>query len=489
MILTRAETGVRLLAASILAMLLGVVAGSIVLLLVSAVLGWIAVSHLLPGGGVTAPLAVAVLWSNAAVLVAADLGAPPQVGLLPQVLLAALVVGRVYVHQRGVVSTPAFRALLLHGVALTVAGLAALDSAPVVGSLQTFLIEGPILWFLVINAIDDRARLERAMAAMVVASALLGGLSLLQYATDTYDNDYLGFAQVDENRIVLLQSDVGASPRLSGPLGEQNRYAQMLLVVVPVGIALSRRRGLRAVLYSSAVLMIVTGIVLTASRGAALSLGVTFVTMVALRLVKRRAVVVVAVIALVGLVALPSYRDRVTSSFDALSGIDGTEEVDGSTLSRITENVAAVHMLNEHLVTGVGPDGYPGQYERYAERIGLNVKDEARRPHNLYLGIAAELGLVGLSTFLAVVGFVVVRLVRAWTAARDDPRLAAIAAGFLAAIVAYLFSGIFLHLAFERYLWMLLALADAAARIVIREASTAHGSGEEAVPVPGGAVA
>ncbi len=471
MILTRFETGSRLLAASILAMLIGFISGSMVLFLISAVLGWIAVSQLLPGGGVSAPLAVAVLWSNAAVLVAADVGAPPQVGLLPQVLLAALVVGRAYVHQRGIISTPAFRALLLHGVALTIAALAALDSAPVLGSLQTFLIEGPILWFLVINAIDDRVRLERAMAALVVASALLGGLSLLQYATDTYDNDYFGFAQVDENRILLLESDVGATPRLSGPLGEQNRYAQLLLVVVPVGVALSRRRGLRGPAYSAAVLLVVTGIVLTASRGAALALGVTFLAMVALRLVNRRALVVVAVTALVGLVVLPSYRERVTSSFDALSGVDDTEEVDGSTLSRITENVAAVNMFNDHFVTGVGPDGYPRQYERYAERIGLNVKDEARRPHNLYLGIAAELGILGLSTFLATVGFVLVRLFRAWAAARDDPQLAAIASGFIAAIAAYLVSGIFLHLAFERYLWMLLALADAAARIVRQEAT------------------
>lgn len=189
----------------------------------------------------------------------------------------------------------------------------------------------------------------------------------------------------------------------------------------------------------------------------------------------------VLLVAVAGVMVLPTYRARVLSSFDVLQSEESSGEVDGSTLSRITENLAAISMFSDHVVFGVGPDGYPSQYERYAELVGSNVKDEARRPHNLYLGIAAELGLVGLVTFLIAVGLVLVRLDLTWRRIRDDdPESAAVVAAFFVAVSAYLVSGIFLHLAFERYLWALLALGDAAARIIGKPAVTAADADEVA---------
>ena len=43
------------------------------------------------------------------------------------------------------------------------------------------------------------------------------------------------------------------------------------------------------------------------------------------------------------------------------------------------------------------------------------------------------------------------------------------ATSFFLAIVAYLGSGVFLHLAYQRYLWSLLALAGAAASVALRD--------------------
>ena len=119
---------------------------------------------------------------------------------------------------------------------------------------------------------------------------------------------------------------------------------------------------------------------------------------------------------------------------------------------------------------GVGPDGFPGLYEPYAERVGLNVKDEARQPHNLYLGVGTELGIFGLITFMVMPLMLLVSLIRSWRALRaSDPSVAAISAGLVGAIVAYLTSGVFLHLAFDRYYWTLLAICDVGARIARRK--------------------
>ena len=144
----------------------------------------------------------------------------------------------------------------------------------------------------------------------------------------------------------------------------------------------------------------------------------------------------------------------------------------------MTTNLAALNMFEDHLLLGVGPDGFPELYERYAERVGLNVKDEARQPHNLYLGIATELGIVGLATFMVMPLMLLVSLTHSWRALRAfDPSAAAIAAGLVGAIVAYLASGVFLHLAFDRYYWTLLAICDVGARIARRRIGAHEGSG------------
>jgi hypothetical protein len=88
--------------------------------------------------------------------------------------------------------------------------------------------------------------------------------------------------------------------------------------------------------------------------------------------------------------------------------------------------------------------------------------------------VAVVVSLVGLA-----------RARRAALATRPD--LAALATGFLLSIVAYLASGVFLHLSYARYFWMMLALAGVAAIVVraaVREESTAGPQPASSVRTP-----
>lgn len=460
-----------LLYAAIIVVGLALAVGSIPLAAVGGLLGAAAFGRDFPRRGMVAASAAALLWSNAAIVLPDRLGLPVVIGLLPQVMLASVVVGRLLARRLPLVSTFAFRMLLLHGAALAMAGIVALENGPVLDSLISFVAEGVILWFLVINAIDGESEVRLATIAVVTTSAAVGLLSVAQFATGTFDNDYLGFAQVGDTRVELLDQAAETGDdvllRLSGPIGEQNRYAQALLVIVPLALALARGgRTTRRYWALLAVLPIVSAIALTGSRGAVLGFVAVLVVMAYLRLVSPQAVAVVLLAGMLAVSVLPGYRDRVLSAFTSVQGLgDESAEVDGSTLSRVTQNLAAAHMFVDHPIFGVGPAGYPEQYERYAERVGLRVKDQTRQPHNLILGTAAESGLVGLVTFVAAPAAIVYRLERVRRKARGkNQRRAALAAGYISAIAAYMATGVFLHLAFERYYWMLLALADAAAR-------------------------
>jgi O-antigen ligase len=180
---------------------------------------------------------------------------------------------------------------------------------------------------------------------------------------------------------------------------------------------------------------------------------------------------VVAVVA-----AVPQYRARLqtlTAVSDLASEDDGDRGVDTSIASRATENVAAFLAFAENPLLGVGPGLFGTVYGEYAERVQgdvRNVKATPREAHNLYLGVAAENGLPGLICLGGVFAVTLRELARARRRALERaPDLAALAGGFIIAVVAYMGSAVFLHFAFIRYFWLLMALAAATARIVLRE--------------------
>src|SRR5204862_307136 len=66
----------------------------------------------------------------------------------------------------------------------------------------------------------------------------MGSFSLYQEATRSYDKTFGGLAQIETEEIGTGQTDFGGKavlrPRLAGPIGETNRYAQIMLVLLPL---------------------------------------------------------------------------------------------------------------------------------------------------------------------------------------------------------------------------------------------------------------
>ena len=141
-------------------------------------------------------VACGLLWTNIAVLASTKYSAPGAFGLIPlALLLAAGVGGPLFV-------TPAFRALLMYGAVVAVAALVAVDSASALNSLTTLLVEALLLWLLVLYAVRDANLLRAAVAGLIVAAALLATLSVAQYVTADYGNEYFGLAQLEDGGLL-----------------------------------------------------------------------------------------------------------------------------------------------------------------------------------------------------------------------------------------------------------------------------------------------
>jgi hypothetical protein len=416
---------------------------------------------------------LAVLYSNAAVLAVTQHGMPAFISAAVPMLLAAPLVHLLLVRRQPFVFAKPLPWVIGFGLVQVAGTIANSSSSLATTTLGTYLLEGLGIYLLVTNVVRREDVLYKAVWVLLGVGAFLGLLSLIQSVTGNTSNEWWGFAQASRASFGG-DAGVGATVRLGGPLQQNNRYAQIMLVLVPLGIfrMMVERVAWRRVAAAVCTLLIVAGVVLSYSRGAAVGLAVAFVVMAALRYVRLRTFLIVAALVVVVVAAVPQYRARLqtlTAVSDLTSENDGSRGVDSSIAGRATENVAAFLAFTAHPILGVGPGLFGTVYGDYADRVQgdvRNVKTTPREAHNLYLGVAAENGVLGL---ICVGGVFVVTLRELARARRRclerRPDLAAMAGGFIVAIVAYMASAVFLHFAFIRYIWLLLALAAATARI------------------------
>jgi putative inorganic carbon (hco3(-)) transporter len=419
--------------------------------------------------GATAAFAF-VFYLNVPVLIA-QAGGATAVGQLAVALLLLPLVSYILVRREALVLTPTLGLMVVYFAVLVTSAVYGGAHAASSAAVTSFLTEGLVLYLLVTNAVRTPRVLRMVVWALLLAGATMALLSIWQQATGTFGSAFGGLAQT---------TSAETSRRLAGPIGETNRYAQILLVLLPLAVwaaRVERRVEFRFAAVGAAVLIVI-GVVLTLSRGASVSLAVLTLAMLAVRFVRVRQILVLGVV-LAGFVVTvaPRYLERLES----LQGVAGAtsadrRDADNAIRGRATENLAALNVFADHPILGVGPGQFFNEYSQtYANALDLRFLDTRRRAHNLYLELAADTGVLGLFAFLAIVITTMVqlwRLSRFWTAAWS-PEYADLARALALSLVAYLTTGMFLQLTFQRYFWFLIAVANACIWVLTREAARA----------------
>lgn len=430
-----------------------------------------------------ATLVVAVLlYLNVPAILTKQHGVPAAAAGAFVLLLGFPILHAVIVRREGLRFDGTFGLMLAFLGALLLSTLGAVDAGLALNRVLQFASEGLLLYWLVVNVVRDLETLKRVFWLLLAAGSLLSVLCLYQDLTGDYGEEFGGLAYRNYD-VSLNSGDASAIQkrrtwdRAQGPVDEPNRFAQILIVLVPLSAFLYRSARSRAQRLLAGALggLVLTGVGLTLSRGGLVTLALLAMAMALLGWIRGWQALAGALALVVVFSAVsPFFVNRVRSIAAAAHLLGGDEtrqqEADGAIRGRVTEMLAALHVFRDHPVLGVGPAQFPAFYfQKYASNADIKFRDidVPRRAHNLYLELGAELGALGLGVFLAIVGLLMRglwRTRRRWVG--TDPEAADLCATLWLGLFAYLSTGMFLHLSYQLYFWLLVALASAGLHLV-----------------------
>ena len=333
-----------------------------------------------------------ILYTNTAVVMSKFHGVPQAVGYALPLLLLIPLIWHLFVHKRKIKINFVFVLMMLYLSIMISGSVFSIDINLAMPNVINYVVEGLGLYFLFINTIRTPKVLKQVVWSLLIAGALIGGLSLFQQLTGTFDNNYGGFAQVTGTGFITDESIQGNTVqfRVSGSVGEKNRYAQIMSMLVPLGLfqawgAQSKKLRLTALILT---VLIIVGASLAFSRGAQIGFLILIIIMVLMRYIKMRQLLIMLGAIVLLLVAFPQITQRFSTLGDIFSSQDegGIRSADGSIQGRVTEMLAAVYMFSDHPIIGVGPGMYRYGVEEYAKAVGLKNITTLRQAHSLYLG-------------------------------------------------------------------------------------------------------
>lgn len=433
---------------------------------------------------------VFLLYTNIPALVTHRLGVPVAIAGLFILLLAVPLLHALIIRRERIRLDLTLCLMLGYLAVVLLSAFVAQDPTITLEYARRFVLEGIVVYFLVVNVVRSRMTLRRVVWTMLAAGSLLGSLTTYQEVTRSFHQEFGGLAARNHEFLALRQLDrtdpearelleayterygrgKQRAQRANGPLDEPNRFAQILIVLLPFtifGYRTGRRPWPRAAATAAGVL-IASGLVFSDSRGAFITLVPLALLAVHARWIPRSHLLAGAVaFSLIVPVVAPRLVQRIASITGAASfDEDGsTGATDGAMKGRAAAMSAAARVFLDHPMFGVGAGQFRRFYSaRYQEQDPRFVQRQAQdmQAHSLYLEQAAELGVLGLVAFFAIFAQLLGALVRArrqWNA--SSPELTQLAGAILFSILAHLGTSVFLHLGFQRYLWLLVALASA----------------------------
>lgn len=420
---------------------------------------------------------IALFYTNASEVGVRHYGLPSLLQLLSLGTAAGVAVRLVGLNGRPgrrLIVDPLLVPLLLYGAVMFVSSLGALNLGLADERLSD-LLKGLLIFVVVTNLTTSKLTLKRVVWALVASGAILATISVYQVLTGAYDQDFGGFGRT---KVALIVGE-SREPRIAGSLSDPNFYAQILVMLVPLALyrLWDEPSFGRKLLAGYALAVTTLAAIFTYSRGGAIALALVLL----LAVLHKRVSVKYFLLGLLALAPLvlfvpEGFQGRVGTLTELApnseDGSAGTEGEDSSFRHRKMLMAAAQEMFADHPMMGVGPGNYTEHFDEYSGQVGMTMRSfdnfgQQQFPHNLYLEVAAETGIVGLLAFFAIIAGTALSLRLAYRSFRDagETGSANVVASLALSAVAFLTTSLFLHGTYIRYFWLSCAISAAARQI------------------------
>jgi hypothetical protein len=368
----------------------------------------------------------------------------------------------------GFVNTPLtlpVLAFLAMALATFIAGLANAPLTQTVARHFAEIILSILLFFLVTDTVRDAQRLGLITRWLIVGGSLAALMAVILYLLpDQTSMDLLSRLRVfnyPEGPGVLryIRDDPSLPQRATGTAIDPNALGGLLIMMVTLAVPqlFAQRPVLRRGWVVSGLALMALALLLSFSRGSFVGVGVALGT---LGVVRYRRLLAIICVALALVLILPQTQGYVTHFFDGLQVLGDAQGGDLSTQMRVGEYSDALILIQRYPIFGVGFTGAPDI-------------DTYLKVANLYLMMASEMGLVGLTTFLIVIAALFVSAWRVRKRAADRPEIEPIWWGFHTALFGALVGGVFDHYFFNldfhhsvTLFWLYVGLAAVSTRLV-----------------------
>ncbi len=260
-------------------------------------------------------------------------------------------------------------------------------------------------------------------------------LAIVQYRT----GENLGLRFLGEQAIVG-QMLGGMISRATGTIGHPNTLAYFFEILLPLTLALTlvEKKTSLKIWYFIAFAFGMAGIITTLSRAAWLTLPVSlplvFILALRRRIFRVQTVMIVSVFAIFASIFLYAYYPTIQKRF--------YYEDYGSARSRIPLNQAALSIIKQFPLTGIGVNNFAQAFKKYDISGGSRIlRGYSHVVHNMYLLVAGEMGIIGLLAFLWM--FLAVFLVAFRARNRLDEWQSTVLIGISAGLLAQMIHGLF----------------------------------------------
>ena len=304
-----------------------------------------------------------------------------------------------------------------------------------------------VLFLLIVALATDAAVTRKLIWAVLLGVGLLGIFTLSGASLMTSQEYAIGRAAASSTY-------------------DPNDIAMIMVSTLPLAVlGATALRGIGRAGAASVAVICVLAAIKTVSRGGFIGLAVvTMLLLSRLRSAGARLVAGVAIIAVLGLAAPAAYWNVI----DTIWKPAGTGDVERGILPRVEIWNLGLNLFLRDPLTGVGI----GMYEN-AAGLAFGRSGGWVTAHNSFLQIAAELGLIGLVLFIALLGFSIGNARRVRRAARTDRGLHEvewIATAVEISLYAYMVVGFALSQAYAAMFYFLVAVATALrAQLELRE--------------------